>query len=538
MKRALTALVCLGMNLALADCPEQASIEQLTSQIQQWDHAYHEQGSSLVDDDIYDQARLQLQRWQHCTDQPEPVTYQPRPGKQAHPVTQTGLDKIHSRQQAKQWMVQRQDLWIQPKVDGVAVTLEYRQGQLHQAISRGDGRRGQDWTTTVQRAPHITQQWPEAVDVVLQGELYWRLSDHIQSRDGGAGARSRIAGLMNRHHVDDKELQGVGLFVWDWPNGPPQMSERLEQLTRAGFDSASYTLPIDTLGTAEAQRQHWYAQPLPFATDGVVLRQGQRPSGSQWQARTPHWAVAWKHPIQSALTRVESIQFTIGRSGRITPVLQLEPVQLDDRNISRTSLGSLQRWRKIDVLAGDLVAIQLSGQAIPQLQQVVSRSSTRAQPSMPEPDRYHLFSCLTLEDGCREQFMARLDWLSGRNGLDLHGVGPGTWACLADAGELSGLLDWFDADAFPAFCGGQLAEQLRPARGRGFHQWLRAIGMPSTGEAELGQDWASLANRSATDWQRQPGIGSTRSRQLTTFFNHPEVEALRMKLAAVGVEGF
>lgn len=538
MKRVLAVLACLGMNLAWANCPEQDAIVQLSSQIRQWDFAYHEQGRSLVDDEIYDQARLRLQQWQRCTDQPDATTYQPRPGERPHPVAQTGLDKIHSRQQAGQWIGQRQDLWIQPKVDGVAVTLEYREGRLLRAISRGDGLHGRDWTATVRRAPHIPQHWPDPADVVLQGELYWRMTDHIQSRDGGAGARSRIAGLMNRHHVDDEELEGIGLFVWDWPDGPPHMGERLEQLTRAGFDSAAYTLPITTLAAAEAQRQHWYTQPLPFATDGVVLRQGERPSGNQWQARAPHWAVAWKHPIQSVLTRVKAVQFNIGRSGRITPVLQLETVLLDDRSIRRASLGSLQRWRKLDVLAGDLVAIQLSGQAIPQLQQVVSRSSTRVRPPMPDADRYHPFSCWTLEDSCREQFLARLNWLSGRKGLDLPGVGPGTWACLADAGELDGLLDWLDAEAFASRCGGQLAEHLRPARQRGFQQWLRALGMPSSGEAELGRDWVSLADRSVTDWQSQPGVGPTRARQLKTFFNHPEVEALRVKLEAVGIDGF
>ena len=538
MQRVLLALACLGMNLALAACPDHASIEQLAGQIEKWDQVYHEQGRSLVDDDIYDQARQRLQGWQHCSVQPGAASYQPRSGEQPHPVVQTGLSKIHSQQQARQWLAQRQDLWIQPKVDGVAVTLEYRQGRLHRAISRGDGLSGQDWTATARRAPHIIQHWPEAVNAVIQGELYWRLTDHIQSREGGAGARSRIAGLMNRQHVDDEGLQGIGLFVWDWPDGPPQMEQRLAQLTHAGFDSAGFTLPITTLDTAEAQRQQWYTQPLPFATDGVVLRQGQRPAGSQWQANTPHWAVAWKHPVQSALTRVEAIQFTIGRSGRITPVLQLEPVQLDDRSISRASLGSLRRWQKLDVLAGDLVAIQLSGQAIPQLQQVISRHATRIQPAAPDPDLYHAFSCWTLEAGCREQFLARLDWLSSRKGLDLQGVGPGTWACLADAGELHGLLDWLGVDAFPSQCGGQLAEQLRPAMRRDFDQWLRALGMPPSGEAELTADWRSLAARTRTDWQTQPGIGPTRARQLATFFNHPEVGKLRQILAAAGVDGF
>ena len=538
MKRVLAALAGLTINLAQAACPDQSSIEQLSQQLQQWDRAYHEKGRSLVSDDIYDQARLRLQRWQDCSGQPATTAYQPRPGQQAHPVAQTGLSKIHSQEQARKWIDQRQDLWIQPKVDGVAVTLEYRQGQLQHAISRGDGVHGQDWTAIASRLPAIPQIWPEPADVILQGELYWRMPQHVQSRDGGAGARGRIAGLMNRHQLNQEELQGIGLFVWDWPNGPAQMTERLNQLQQAGFDTARFTLPIDHSSTAEAQRQRWYHRPLPFATDGVVLRQGQRPAGNQWQASTPHWAIAWKHPAQSALTRVEAVQFTIGRSGRITPVLQLEPVQLDDRRITRTSLGSLQRWQKLDVLSGDLISVQLSGHTIPQLQQVISRSSTRTRPTTPDPDRYHLFSCWTLEADCREQFLARLDWLSGRKGLDLTGVGPGTWACLADAGALHGLLDWMDTEILPPQCGGQLFEQLQSARQRGFQQWLRALGMPPSGEAELAANWTALAARSSAEWQTQPGIGPTRARQLTAFFKHPEVQLLQQRLAAAEIEGF
>ncbi|GGI98378.1 NAD-dependent DNA ligase LigB [Halopseudomonas pertucinogena] len=535
MKRLMATLAWLASTPLQAACPDAASLRQLAEQVGEWEKAYHEQGRSLVSDDIYDQALLRLQQ---CTGQPAPPGYQPRPGELPHPVAQTGLDKIHTPAQARQWMAQRQDLWIQPKVDGVAVTLEYRDGQLQRAISRGDGIQGQDWTATAQRAPHVPQHWPDARHVVLQGELYWRLGSHIQSRDGGAGARSRIAGVMNRHHVSDVDLQHIGLFVWDWPNGPRPMPERLQQLSEAGFDTATYTLPAPSAAEAEARRKHWYTHPLPFATDGVVLRQGQRPPAGQWQAKAPHWAVAWKHPARSALTRVESLQFTIGRSGRITPVLELEPVQLDDRRITRASLGSLARWRRLDVASGDLVAIKLSGQAIPQLEQVISRSTSRSLPAPPDPSRYHSLSCLTLTQGCREQFLARLDWLGSRQGLDLAGVGPGSWRCLADAGVLDGLLDWLALDSLPTQCGGQLAERLRPARERGFGQWLSALGMPPAGDAQLAGSWSELAGKSSADWQRQPGIGPVRAQQLVVFFGDEQVVRLREQLRAAGVDGF
>lgn len=544
MRPWIIIFLCLTAPMASADCPEpseatRAEMTRLAGQIQQWDRAYHGQGTALVADDIYDQARLRLQHWHRCTGQDALPRHLPS-GRQSHPVAQTGLDKLHTAEQVHQWIRQRQPqpLWIQPKVDGVAVTLEYRRGTLIRAISRGDGVHGQDWTAHARRIPAIPQRWPEPLDTVLQGELYWRLDQHVQQRDGGVGARGRIAGLMNRQRIDDQDLPGIGLFVWDWPNGPEPMSERLDQLTRAGLDTARYTLPIDSHRAAEAQRHRWYSQPLPFATDGVVLRQSQRPAADQWRAATPYWAIAWKHPAQLALTRVEAVQFRIGRSGRITPVLHLQPVRLDDRRISRASLGSLPRWEQLDVLPGDLVSIRLSGQAIPQLQQVVSRSETRRRPAAPDPDRYHALSCWTLADGCREQFLARLNWLSSRRGLDLPGIGPGTWACLADAGGLHGLLDWLAVENLPQRCGSQLAQQLRPAQQRALGRWLQALGMPATGQIALPGRWNDLAARSSSDWQQQPGIGPVRARQLAAFFSHPELQKLQEQLAAAGVDGF
>ncbi|WP_193074736.1 NAD-dependent DNA ligase LigB [Pseudomonas sp. FME51] len=535
--------LCLSIRLAGADCPdlfaEQPSeVEHLAKQIQQWDQAYHEQGRSLVPDEIYDQALLRLQHWRACTADQVPIRYQPRAGKHAHGVPQTGLAKVHTDAEVADWIRHRDDLWIQPKVDGVAVTLEYRDGRLMRATSRGDGWQGEDWTAAVRGIPAVLQQWPHPVNLVLQGELYWRLSEHVQSRDGGAGARSRIAGLMNRQQLTSDELERIGLFVWDWPDGPVPMRERLAQMTQAGLDTAQYTWPISDLRDAQTQRQRWFSQPLNFATDGVVLRQGKRPHGSDWKAEIPYWAVAWKHPPQQALARVRGVDFSIGRSGRITPVLQLDPVQLDDRRIRRVSTGSLQRWRKLDVLPGDLISIKLAGQTIPQLEQVISRAAYRPTLRVPDPARHHQLSCWTVESDCRAQFLARLDWLSSANALDLSGVGLGTWECLLDAGQLTGLLDWLDPQAELHHCSALLPERLQQAVGRSFSQWLRALGMPPAGASELPGQWSVLAARTQANWQTQPGIGPYRARQLVAFFSHPQVELLRARLAAAGINGF
>ena len=197
---------------------------------------------------IYDQARARLARLNQCFPTVALPLRDPlaaSDGKVRHPVPQTGLDKLRDLDDLRRWLGQRRDLWVQPKVDGVAVTLVYRQDRLVLAISRGDGSHGQDWTAQARRIPAIPTHRPGIGDGVLQGELYWRLDGHVQAERGGQGARGKVAGLLNRRTLAEQDAAGIGLFVWDWPDGPAQMQERLHGLQAMGFaDASALTQPV------------------------------------------------------------------------------------------------------------------------------------------------------------------------------------------------------------------------------------------------------------------------------------------------------
>ena len=548
---ALFAPACFATGPDWDEPRAHSEFHALAAQVAQWDEAYHRHGVSRVDDQRYDQARATLAEWQRCFPDsalalPDPL--QAASGPLAHPVAQTGLEKLADEAAVAAWLQARTgDLWLQPKVDGVAVTLVYRQGVLEQAISRGDGSSGQDWTARARALPAIPAQLPMKDEIILQGELYWRQARHIQANDGGAGARSRVAGAMMRHVLDARDAAQIGLFVWDWPNGPTTMDERLAGLFALGFaDSRALTQPLDDLAQARHWREHWYRSPLPFASDGVVLRQGQRPPGERWQAAAPHWAVAWKYPPRQALAEVRAVQFRIGRSGRITPLLHLVPVQIDDRRVSRVSLGSLRRWQELDVRPGDQVAISLAGLSIPRLDSVLARSPQRQPVQAPRAEDHHRHSCWRPTPGCEEQFLARLTWLGSKQGLRLPGVGRGTWQQLLDGGQLGHLLAWMELDsadlqALPGIAAKRaktLDHSLRQARQRPFGQWLRALGMPSAGAALARENWQTLLDRSEAQWQREPGIGPARARQLRAFFQDPELRALGETLREAGIADF
>ena len=525
-------------------------ITALQRQIDLWDDSYHRLGQSLVSDELYDQARMRLEQWRACFAQAPSPAQNPlvsSRGTVAHPVPHTGLEKLVNDRAVADWIGTRSDLWIQPKVDGVAVSLVYRGGRLAQVISRGDGLFGHDWTDSARKIPGLVQQLPEAIDLLLQGELYWRLDAHIQGETGGMNARSKISGLMNRQHLNDADAAGIGLFVWAWPQGPADLKQQLDTLAHWGFtDSRRYSQPIDTFEQARHWRAFWHGHPLPFATDGVVLHQSQRAPAERWQASTPYWAVAWKYPVITALAHVRQVQFKIGRTGRITPVLELHPVMLDDRQIKRVSIGSLKRWQQLDIRPGDQVSISLAGQVIPRLDQVILRSYPRVDVAAPVAGDFHHLSCLRLAPACEEQLLARLTWLSGKQGLDLPHIGRETWNSLIQAGQISGLVDWLNLDetelatidGFGDRSTTRLLASLQTARQRPFAQWLMALGVPPTARNNLVGGWHARAARDTQAWQAEAGIGPGRAAQLSAFFRDPQVVAMSETLRAAGIDGF
>lgn len=553
----LFVLLVAASGSTRATCPDWAptrartELVALHDQLDAWNHAYRVDGAGPVDDAIYDQALARYRSWRACFPGQAPAELAhlaDASGNRVAAVVQTGLAKLPDAAAVAAWMRARgdTDLWVQPKADGVAVTLLYLDGVLHEAVSRGDGTRGTDWTAQARRIAAIPQRLSHApARVVLQGELVWRLPGHVQARDGGANARSRVAGALARTTLDAATAAKIGLFVWDWPSGPADMPTRLAGLRAMGLaDSAALTQPVSTLEDVTRWRDRWYRHALPFAADGTVLRQGRRPVAAQWKAAPPDWAVAWKYPAASALATVRGVDFRQGRSGRVTVVLQLEPVMLDDHRVQRVSLGGLTRWRSLDVRPGDQVAISLAGLTIPRFDGVIWQTHTRAAVNAPKAN-HDALSCWHPGPGCEQQFRARLVWLGGEHGLAIDGIGEASWKALIDAGLVHGLLDWMrltpaqlaSVDGIGPARAAALHAAFVQARQRSFARWLAALAPPPLGHTPL-RDWRSLQGLSEVQWQRHDGVGATRARQLRAFFQSPDVRALADVLHHGGVAGF
>lgn len=540
---------------ACAACPvwsptqAQQEIARLEQQISQWNDDYWQQGASAVSDDVYDTLTARLETWRRCFGVEMSTTPELPGGTQNHPVAHTGVEKVRSKAALQKWMHGKSALWVQPKIDGVAVTLVYRHGELTQVISRGNGLAGEDWTANARQIPSLPKKVTGVLaNSVLQGELFLHRPGHIQKKMGGMNARAKVAGAMMRHR-EPSLLNDVSLFVWSWPDGPKNLAERGKLLSQAGFAWAEkYSIAVNNADDIEKLRERWFTSALPFATDGVVVRSEREPEGKRWLPGQGSWVVAWKYPPVEQVAEVKQILFTVGRTGKVAVVAQLEPVQLDDKRVQRVNIGSVRRWQALDIAPGDQVRVSLAGQGIPRIDDVVWRGQVREKPLPPEKT-FTPLTCFYASPECREQFMARLVWLSSKQALDIAGLGEAGWRVLDQAWHFEHLFSWLEltpeqlqntAGLTPAR-GVQLWHRFEMVRERPFIRWVTALGMPipkSALKAASDDTWHRVQERDARSWQRLPGIGAGIAGRLVTYARHRDVAALAQWLGERRISGF
>ncbi|EJY6441016.1 NAD-dependent DNA ligase LigB [Escherichia coli] len=528
----------------------QEEIFRLQQQIKQWDDDYWKEGKREVEDGVYDQLSARLTQWQRCfVSEPRDVMMPPLNGAVMHPVAHTGVRKMADKNALSLWMRERSDLWVQPKVDGVAVTLVYRDGKLNKAISRGNGLKGEDWTQKVSLISAVPQtvSGPLA-NSTLQGEIFLQREGHIQQQMGGINARAKVAGLMMRQD-DSDTLNSLGVFVWAWPDGPQLMTDRLKELATAGFTlTQRYTRAVKNADEVARVRNEWWKAKLPFVTDGVVVRGAKEPESRHWLPGQAEWLVAWKYQPVAQVAKVKAIQFAVGKSGKISVVASLAPVMLDDKKVQRVNIGSVRRWQEWDIAPGDQILVSLAGQGIPRIDDVVWRGAERTKPTPPE-NRFNSLTCYFASDVCQEQFISRLVWLGSKQVLGLDGIGEAGWRALHQTHRFEHIFSWLlltpeqlqNTPGIAKSKSAQLWHRFNLARKQPFTRWVMAMGIPLTRAALNASDersWSQLLFSTEQFWQQLPGTGSGRARQVIEWKENAQIKKLGSWLAAQQITGF
>ena len=419
---------------------------------------------------------------------------------------------------------------VEPKIDGCAVTLLYRQGKLAYAATRGDGRTGDDITANVRTIKSVPFTLPAGAPELLEvrGEIYMPSADFDQlnaERDADglpafANPRNATAGtikLLDAAEVARRPLRFLahGLGVYE---GPALATTRdfTDLLDRMGIPRNQPVIYADSLEETRAavQQVNELRRNLGYGTDGAVIKLNdialRESLGST--ARAPRWAAAFKYLPEQKETVLRGISIQVGRTGVLTPVAELEPVQLSGTTVSRATLHNQDEIERKDIRIGDTVLMEKSGEIIPAVVHVVM--SKRPAEAVP----YSLYdavggvcpSCgapIAQEEGqvawrctnftCPAQAAMRTTYFCRREALDIENLGGTVAEALVNRGMISTPLDLFSltveqlgalnlgTDEEPRRFGEKNAAKalsaLDAARHLPLERWLTAFGIPTIG---------------------------------------------------------
>jgi DNA ligase (NAD+) len=467
------------------------------------------------------------------------------------------------------------------KFDGVAIGITYKNGQLVQAVTRGDGEKGDDITTNVKTIRSIPLQlkgkdWPDEFE--MRGEIFMPHSSferiNKEREDIGeaplANPRNAASGTMKMQDSSVVAKRNLDCFLYAMMGENLPFDAHYENLQKAkewGFKISEHSKICRSLSEIQAFIEQWDKQRLKLAydTDGIVIKVNdfnhQRLLG--FTAKSPRWAVAYKFKAERVCTRLEAISFQVGRTGAITPVANLKPVQLAGTTVKRASLHNADQIEKLDIRLGDWVFVEKGGEIIPK---IVGVDLGKRDMFLSEPLQY-LTSCpecgttLVRQEGeaqhycpnewhCPPQIKGKMVHFIGRKVMNIDGMGEETIEQLFDAGLLKNCADIYSLQAsdvlrlerFAEKSVNNLMDGIIASKAIPFERVLFALGIRYVGETvakKLANHFGSLQairQASVDELLAAEEIGERIAQSIHAYFANPENLVVITRLQNAGLQ--
>ncbi len=570
-------------------------VGELRELIRHHDHRYYVLADPEISDYEYDQLFAELVRLE--AEHPglqSPTSPTQRVGGRSlegleqveHAVPMLSLDNSYSRDELRAWYerVGRElgrkpgDLAAELKIDGVSISLLYEDGALSRAVTRGDGVVGDDVTVnarTLRGLPLELEAAPPLLEV--RGEVFLgrRTFAELNRARRAAGEREfanpRNAAAGSIRLLDSREASRRRLGLWCYQvarAGGIDLASHvaaLEWLAGFGFPVSPGVERCRDLAEVEAYIDRWQERrsELDFETDGIVVKLDRADERSELgsTARSVRWAVAYKFAPEGRTTRLEDVLVQVGRTGVLTPVAVLEPVQIAGTTVSRATLHNFDEVARLDVRIGDTVWVSKGGEVIPKVTGVLSSKRPANAEVVAAPDSCPVCGTpvvRTAEEvalrcpniACPAVVAARLRHFVSRGAMDIDGLAERTLAQLAEAGLVSDEASLWDLDAdqvaelegWGETSAAKLVREMEAARTRPLHRLLFALGLPLVGERAaklLAANFGSigrLAGAEAEELEALEGIGPAIAASVISWFRDPRNVELVRRLQERGVD--
>lgn len=566
----------------------------LMEKLSAWDIAYHQNDAPIVDDATYDAAKkraLEIEEMYPTLAKNGASTHvgaavSDKFKSFAHTVPMLSISDVFDEREVADWFdkLPNQDLFIELKVDGVSYEARYENGVLVRGLTRGSGVAGEDITANLLTIPDIPKKlsgtFPDVIEV--RGEVYMLRDDFIalnkiaEEKGDKVFANPRNAAAGSLRQLDARVTASRRLSAFGYTYGElssrdwKTQSEYFDKLESWGFKT---TRPYAHHAHTMAEIQDVYNEimmqraDIPFDIDGLVIKVNDVATQEKMGARanSPRWEVAYKFPAARAVTKLHDITVQVGRTGVLTPVAELEPINIGGVVVSRATLHNADEIGRLDVHIGDMVTVQRAGDVIPQIVGVASRGENTVPYVF--PDKCPVCNgAVVRESGavawrcvnslsCPAQRIGELEHFVSRKAFDIDGLGTKQLELFVSRGWIETPADIFTLiarhgdeirhlDGFGDKSVDNLNKSIENARSVELHRFLYAIGIPEIGEVTakiLARAFGTLdALRDAAAWKLKTidGIGDVMADEIVSFFadehNMCVIDAL---LAQVTIKG-
>ena len=556
----------------------------LISEICKHDRAYYIEARPIISDFDYDLLMKKLEaierdypEWIDKASPTQRVSGEIQEGfrQVVHRVPMLSLANTYSKEELEDF-VKRIRKWTDKetttfcaelKMDGVAVTIRYEKGKYVQALTRGDGKKGDDITLnlkTISSLPlQLDMDQPPAI-LEVRGEVFmahkaFRLSNQKKEEAGEepwANPRNATAGSLKL--LDSKEVKKRHLSLVCYG-----IAEETPPLIHSQFDSHVFLHKIGLpafavhhrIKTTDIEKILAFAhavekerRDLDFDIDGIVVKVDDFATREELgvTGKSPRWAVAYKFAPEQAITKIVDITVQVGRTGVLTPVAELEPVFLAGSTISRATLHNREEIERKDIRIGDTVIIEKGGDVIPKVVEVVkpkrlSSSKTWHMPKIcpickspvVEKEKEVAIRCPNPE--CGDQVLRRISHFVSKDAMDIEHMGPKVVQQLVEKGLIKNLADIFELteqevallDGFKEKSIHNLMQSIDKARKTTLPRLIFSLGIPYVGEgiaevlASHAGDIETLATLSYDELIAMEGVGEKVSESIISYFDNP-----------------
>ena len=574
---------------------EKQRIEQLRQELHEHNHRYYVENQPTISDQEFDELMHELQRLEAL----HPEMYDANSPTQrvgsdlnsefkqvAHRYPMLSLANTYNQQEVADWYdsvrrgLEGEDFEVccEMKYDGLSISLTYENGRLVRGVTRGDGVNGDDVTAnvrTIRSIPLVLSGDDYPQEFEIRGEILmpWKVFERLNAEREKAeeplfaNPRNAASGTLKSQNsalVASRQLDAYLYYLLGEQVPCDGHYENLEAARRWGFKISEGMRKVRTLDEIYDFINYWDTERknLPVATDGIVLKvNSQRQQRSLgFTAKSPRWAIAYKFKAERERTRLLEVTFQVGRTGAITPVANMEPVQLAGTMVKRATLNNEDFIRSFDLHIGDYVYVEKGGEIIPKIVGVDTDSR--------EPDAKPVEFIKTCPEcgtplvryegeaahycpndaGCPPQIKGRIEHFISRKAMNIDSLGPETVDDYYRRGLIRNVADLYDIDVQQINGDGsreksarKIVDGIAASKEVPFERVVFALGIRLVGEtsakllARHFKNIDALQNATLDELTHIDGIGEVMAKSVITYFHTPENQTIVERLRGYGL---